>query len=99
MNYCVVVTEHQRLSLLRALADSPRYSANDSILQDQLAAFGLDASRDQVRNHLAWLEEQGLITMERLGSTTLVATITTRGHDVATGRANVPGVKRPGPKA
>ena len=98
MSYSALLAEHQRLSLLRALADSPRYNANDSILRDQLAVFGLEASRDQVRGHLSWLAEQGLVTIEQLVGTTQVATLTERGHDAAAGNAYVPGVKRPGPR-
>jgi Fe2+ or Zn2+ uptake regulation protein len=89
---------HQRLSILRVLTDSPRYSANNSILGDQLQEFGLDASRDTVRNQILWLEEQALVTVERVGKAILVATLTERGADVASGRATVDGVKRPGPK-
>ena len=63
--------------------------------------YGHDISRDLVRNHLLWLEEQGLITLARLnnnGKDFFVATITQRGLDVAQGRAFVDGVKKPSPK-
>ena len=41
------------------------------------------------------LHEQGLLASEQVG-TVLVVTLSERGHDVATGRARVPGVARPG---
>lgn len=96
-----IFVKDQRLVMLRTLAEDG-YDANESILQDVLEAYGHNVSRDVVRNHLLWLEEQGLITIKRLtmggNSEFFVAVITKRGMDVATGRAVVDGVKRPSPK-
>lgn len=89
----------QRLVILRTLREIQGYSANDSILNDVLFTFGHNISRDMVRTHMRWLEEQGLITVQKIGDRTLVAVITERGIDVATGKARVEGVKRPGPGA
>jgi len=49
-----------------------------------------------VRTDLAWLAEQGLLQTATTGDVTM-ATLLTRGVDVAAGRAVVPGVKRPLP--
>lgn len=87
----------QRLVILRSLNEIQGYSANDSILNDVLFTVGHNISRDAVRTHMRWLEEQGLITVQKIGERTLVAIITERGIDVATGKARVDGVKRPGP--
>lgn len=95
MSYQQIVNEEQRLVILRGLEDLNGKS-NDSMLQTVLESYGLSASRDQVKNHILWLEEQGLVRIERLGET-LVVHQTQRGHDVACGRARVVGVKRPGP--
>jgi len=89
----------QRLVILRSLNEIQGYSANDSILNDVLYTFGHNISRDAVRTHMRWLEEQGLITVQKIGERTFVAIITERGVDVATGKARVDGVKRPGPGA
>jgi repressor of nif and glnA expression len=89
----------QRLVILRSLSETQGYSANDSILHDVLASFGHSLSRDAVRTHMRWLEEQGLLAIQKIGDRTLVASITERGVDVATGRARVDGVKRPSPGA
>jgi hypothetical protein len=62
-----------------------------------LGMYGHKCSRDIVRTELTWLKEQGLITIEIVGESTYVATITERGVDVASGAATIPGVKRPGP--
>lgn len=92
-----IFTADQRLVILRSLADAG-YDANESILDDCLALYGHKISRDLVRNHLNWLEEQGLVQIERLANGFMVATITQRGLDVANGEAVVDGVKRPRPK-
>lgn len=84
-----------RLVVLRILADMPAYRANSSVLTVALDRFGHATSRDQVKTELHWLAEQGLLTVEDIGAV-LVATITERGSDVARGRAQVPGVARPG---
>lgn len=89
--------QDQRLVILRSLAEAG-YDANESILDDCLALYGHKVSRDLVRNHLYWLEEQGLVRIERLHNGFMVATITQRGLDVANGEAMVQGVKRPRPK-
>ena len=95
-----IFIKDQRLVILRTLAEDG-YDANESILQDVLEAYGHNVSRDLVRNHLIWLEEQGLVKINRLNagnSEFFVAVITQRGLDVASGRAYVEGVKRPAPK-
>lgn len=94
MSLAILMTEHQRLVILRLLAEVPGYDLNESILQDGLDAYGLDISRDGLRSQLAWLAEQGLLTLTQVGGSQL-ATLTGRGEDVATGRATVPGIKRP----
>lgn len=90
-----VINEHERLSLLMALNAMSSYRNNDSILQEACAQYGHDMSRDRVKSHLAWLEEQGAVTTDKVGNY-LVAELTSRGQDAAQGRARIPGVKRPG---
>lgn len=92
-----IFAQDQRLVILRSLIEAD-YDANESILQDCLSLYGHDISRDSLRNHLNWLEEQGLISIRRLLDGYMVATITTRGIDVAKGRTKVEGVKRPAPR-
>lgn len=88
--------EDWRLAMLQILAESMGYSANLSVLCTLLERMAHHLSRDQVRAELAWLADQGLVTLQDLGAT-LVARLTERGADVAAGRALVPGVKRPSP--
>lgn len=92
-----ILTQDQRLVILRSLMDAG-YDANESIISDCLDLYGHDISRDLVRNHLNWLEEQGLVSVQRLQDGYMVASITQRGLDVAQGRTFVDGVKRPRPK-
>lgn len=96
-DYLTHIAEHRRLSILKLLEQSPGYAANDSIVQTALKKFALIASRDQVKADLAWLREQGLVTTETIEHL-VMATLTQRGLDVARGDAEVPGVKKPGPK-
>jgi len=86
----------QRLVILRSLVDAGG-EANESILQDCLDVYGHRVSRDQVRTHISWLSEQGLVEIETVG-TYMVANLTGRGQDVSEGRASVPGVKKPRPR-
>ena len=83
-----------RLVLLRTLAEMPGYKGNSSVLANLLAEFGHAVARDQVKTELGWLEEQGLVTLEPVGSV-LVATLSGRGQDVADGRAVVDSVAKP----
>lgn len=86
----------RRLVMLRILNESAGYTANESILDSGLDAYGHKVSRDVVKNELSWLSEMDLITVETVAETK-VATITQRGIDVAEGQAVVEGVKRPKP--
>ncbi|WP_298438022.1 ArsR family transcriptional regulator [Geobacter sp.] len=97
MSFRELVIADIRLVILRALEQDLGYSHNESILHSVLEKFGHKCSRDQVRTELAWLQEQGLVTLETVADI-FVATITQRGADVATGRTVVPGVKRPNPR-
>lgn len=96
MSYDEIVAQHLRITILRLLVEEPDYALNDSLIQDMVPAFGFRPSRDRIRTQLAWLAEQGLITLAPSGGCQ-VARLTERGEDVARGRATVPGVKRPSP--
>lgn len=97
MSYQTTITEDRRLSLLLVLAETPGYSANAFLLQSAvLSIYGHSASIDQIKTDLAWLAEQSLVSARATGDV-MLATLTTRGADVAAGRASVPGVKKPMP--
>lgn len=89
---------HIRLAVLRLLDSMPGYQANDSVMHQAVNAMGLSCTRDQMRGHLTWLEEQRLVTLIEPASGLKVATLTERGADVAHGRSVLAGVQRPSPK-
>lgn len=89
--------QHLRLTVLRTLATAAGCEANDSLLTDVIRSpdFGFSAlTRDQVGAALEWLAEQGLVTLAAPGGLN-IARLTPRGEDVAAGRVEVAGVKRP----
>lgn len=89
---------HIRLSVLKLLADLPGYCTNDSMLHQAVNAMGLTCTRDQMRGHLTWLDEQRLVTTVATGHLT-VATLTERGAEVGAGRSVIDGVQRPSPRS
>lgn len=91
-----LLTEDRRLMILRLLAEDPGYQANVYVLRPALEAVGHTVSHDRLEADLAWLAEQGLVTVGEAAHVT-VGRLTARGADVASGRATVPGVKRPEP--
>lgn len=98
MSFVTLTNEHVRLTILQLLAQDPGYDLNESILVKLVNEFGYQLSRDALRTHLAWLAEQGLLTITIVASTLQLAKLTNRGEDAAYGRASIPGVKRPGPE-
>lgn len=91
--YAELLAGEQRRIILDALEADPDYAHNDAILQSILDSFGYSISTDKLRTELAWLAEQGLITVDESGPV-CVARLTRRGEDVALGRTVVPGVRR-----
>ena len=96
-NFAKLIQEDIRLTVLRVLAEDADYSHNEYVLRSALESVGHNISHDKLHTELAWLDEQGLISVaDTVGVT--VAKLTARGLDVAKGATVVPGVKRPGPE-
>lgn len=93
-DFAKFIDEDRRLVILRLLLESDGYAANEYILQSMLERFGFAASGDRVRTDLAWLKEQGLIAVDVVADVH-IGRLQGRGEDVARGRVEVPGVKRP----
>lgn len=91
-----ILQHDRRLVILRSLNEMGGYEANESIINQCLEAYGHNVSRDTVRSELAWLAEQSLVSVRDVAGY-MVAKLTARGADVATGKATVPGVKKPRP--
>lgn len=100
MSYKDYIAEDRRLVILKLLLEDAGGSHNHAVLQSALKTWGHTVSRDVVKTDLAWLAEQGLVVVQKVGDADAyhVATITDRGCDVACGAATVPGIKRPRPR-
>jgi len=97
MSYADVITQDIRLVCLRFLLENG-YSLNESILHALVKAqAGYNVTRDKIETELAWLKEQGLVTLDDSPGF-YIATITQRGSDIADGSATAPGVRRPSPR-
>lgn len=93
MSYAEEVQKARRLSILLALYFAPGYTSSLMLLRAHLDNAGFVASVDLMQTELAWLAEQGLIETLKTGAHKLTA----RGEDVALGRSQSPGVRRPSP--
>lgn len=91
-----IIREHARLIILRSLYDETNYSSNDSALRDQLEMFGINKSRDWVKNELAYLEEMGAIKRIVQG-TTVIVHLQPAGVEHVERRQLIQGVKRMSP--
>lgn len=96
MSYSELLEADRRLFILRLLVDVGG-SANDSVIQDGLKAGGhrRGVTREVVRAELRFLEGAGCADLEWFNTDVLVASITRRGVDVASGDVQVDGIKRP----
>ena len=89
-------TAARRLFILQLLALSDGYQMNEYVLSDAMPTRAYHPSQDVLRSDFAWLDEQGLVSVKDVAGVEIV-TLTERGLDVQSGRAQVPGVKRPRP--
>lgn len=94
-DYRTRLDEDIRLLILQQLAREDGYTAHEHLIRYHLADMGHAISADATRGHLAWLDEQGLLSV--LGEQVQVAKLALRGEDVARGATRVPGVARPRP--
>lgn len=99
MSYSDFQTEGRRLGILRILSRCNMYTTNEYSLNDELGGhYGHHVSKDRLHADLSWLEEQGLVIIQQPRAGWLI-TLTSRGSDVAEGRARTPGVAAPQPGA
>jgi len=93
MTYAQDIAAARRLAILLALYFAPGYTLNRAALRDQVERTGYITSADLMATECAWLSEIGLVEQLELDAVCL----TQRGEDVALGRSNTPGVRRPSP--
>lgn len=96
MTFAAYQQADRRLTLIKALESAAQYRANAYLLRRYCDTVGHVVSADVLAADLAWLAEGGLVVLDTQPDIT-VATLTTRGLDVATGRAHHPGVAKPSP--
>ncbi|WP_040728239.1 hypothetical protein [Thiomicrorhabdus sp. Kp2] len=89
------VIEHVRRLILEQLEQENDYAQNNVLIKQNLFMAGQALSTDKLLAELAWLEEQGLVTLDSFGGFT-VAKLTHRGLDIATGASSMPGIARKG---
>ena len=90
--YAQHVEHDRRLIILRLLADN-NGAANDRMLQNGLAKWGIRCTLAVIASSLAWLSQQGFAQIKHVdGSDVAVAEITRRGREVAEGLTETPGV-------
>lgn len=87
--------ELRRYYILRLLAEAPGNEVAAEVLYLGLPR-GIGGSVAMIAGDLAWLSDAGLIDLAEIGGVKL-ARITRHGDDVAAGRGNVAGVRRPLP--
>ncbi len=93
-----IVTEDRRLVILRILEESAGYESNNSMVSILAREVGhAEASGDLIRTDFAWLQEQGMVTLEEIVNVQ-IAKLTQRGLETAQGIITTPGVKRPSPQ-
>lgn len=102
MSYAADLLADQRLMLLQALEAAAGYSLPERALGRFLASMAAPLSADGLRTQLAWLEEQGLLSISKVqplpdAAPEWTARIASRGLDAVAGLARVPGVARPRP--
>jgi len=97
MSYQDILTADRRYLILKALSASASYTAHSLLLLKFVDGLGQKPSMDQINGDIQWLHDQGLLTATPSGIADQIATITSRGLDVAEGRSIYPGVRRPSP--
>lgn len=93
MSYAEEVAKARRLSILLALYFSTGYSMNRELLREQVSRTGYVTGHDLMLAELSWLKEMQLVDLLEFDAVQLTA----RGEDIALGRSEIPGVRKPSP--
>lgn len=100
MSFEDILRQNRRLTVLRALAKAPLYTANHLVLQTALDSAGLLCGEEDILAELDFLQKHNCLKLESLQASNMtisVATLTNKGADVAHGRIFLQGVQRPKP--
>jgi repressor of nif and glnA expression len=97
MSLAATIRAMVRREILRLLAADAGYSQNHAIIRRAMeSSTAQSLTETEVREHLSWMEDRGLVTTETVGPY-LLAKLTDRGLSVARGEEHVEGVERPRP--
>jgi intein/homing endonuclease len=100
VSFAETLAQDRRRAVLLLLSTADGFALNEDVLARELARIRLGVvTRDELRGLLAWLERQGLVSIERLTAPAVegelwAAAATRAGRDVARG-ASHPGVAAP----
>ena len=86
--------EQRRFLVLKLLSERPDEEAESGIIHLALEGARKGCTYDQLLGDLVWLEEQGLISLER-DQGEVFAKLGLRGRDVAMRRTKYPGIMPP----
>lgn len=97
MSLAAAIRAMVRREVLRLLASDAGYSQNHAIIRRAMeSSTAQSLTETEVRGHLSWMEDRGLVTTETVGPY-LLAKLTDRGLSVARGEEHVEGIERPRP--
>lgn len=91
--YAEEIAAARRRTILVALSFAPGYTLNRTALRLFVERTGYITSADLLAAEVAWLVEMGYVEPLEMDAVRLTA----RGEDIAKGRSQSPGVRRPSP--
>lgn len=83
-----------RLVILKALGQQPNGTLSSSLMEPELAQFGIERTRAWLHQQITHLGDIGAVQAREAG-TVMVATLTTLGRDHLNRRIRLEGVKPP----
>lgn len=95
MSMSRIVREEARLRILQVLARDPAGSMSSELLRAELATWGINRSRDWVREELHWLADLGAAVVTEVGEGVHIATLARRGAEHLDRSRLIEGVKPP----
>lgn len=85
----------RRITILRGLHVDQDYTLSNEMLQRVLEPHGHRVGLERIHDDLQWLERHQLVSIEDGAGGLVLAKLTRRGLDAATGHTRVAGVDRP----
>ncbi|PIT68250.1 VpaChn25_0724 family phage protein [Bartonella tribocorum] len=89
-----IIREEARLIILKGLACERSETLSSAMIERLLYSYGIRRDGDFVRNELAFMEDQGAVTLKCVGSV-LLAALTERGARHLDRSFSIEGIKRP----